>query len=326
MAYCRKYQEMTKLLLLLFFLSGNSPVLAAEPTSHLLDVNGASLEYLDWGGDGPPIVFLAGFGDTPYIFNDLAPEFTSQFHAYGLTRRGHGRSEQTLAGYTLEELVGDVAKFLDALNLSDVTLVGHSYGGTEVMRLAQIYPDAVSRAIILDIAYAFLESQDEPSDAAEAQLVDLFMPPEERGASLENYRKFSAWTNRSWSEAAEANLREQVDIGPDGRLVGRMPPFIGEQVQNDRGNWFLTEIPVPALFILSNNPSVDLTEELTVSADLMKELEIADVALAAQRQIQINAIRRDSQQATIIELDHTTHRNFIHRRDRTLEEIWRFLQ
>lgn len=317
---------MIKRLLLLTILSVNAPVLAAEPVSRLVDVNGASLEYLDWGGSGPPMVFLAGAGDTAYIFNELAPEFTSQFHSYGLTRRGHGRSEKTSAGYTLEELVGDVAIFLETLNLTDVTLVGHSYGGTEVVRLAQLFPDIVSRAVVLDIAYAFLESEDEPSQAAEGKLSDLFMPPQERGASLENYRRFSTWSHRSWSEAAETNLREQVDIGTDGRLVARMTPSIGMQFGADRQNWFLTQVPVPALFIFSNNPGVDLAEGLTVNDELMRELEIADEALEAQRRIQINAIRRDSPHATIVELEHTGHRNFIHRRDRTIEEMRRFLR
>jgi len=317
---------MIKQLLLLTILSLNAPVFSAEPVSRFVDVNGASLEYLDWGGSGPPMVFLAGFGDTPYIFNELAPEFTSQFHSYGLTRRGHGRSEQSPSGYSLDELVKDVATFLKALNLTDVTLVGHSYGGTEVVRFAQLFPDIVSRAVVLDIAYAFQRSEDEPSGAAFGQLAALFMPPQEIGASLENYRRYLTWNHRSWSEAAEANLREQADIGPDGRLVMRMPPFIGAQVQDDRANWFLTQIPIPALFIFSNNPKVDLTEGLAVNATLLSELEIEDAELDAQRRIQINAIRRNSPHATIVELDHTPHRNFIHRRDLTIEEIRRFLR
>jgi pimeloyl-ACP methyl ester carboxylesterase len=43
--------------------------------SKFVTVNGGRLEYLDWGGDGPPLVFLAGLGSTAHIFNDLAPEF-----------------------------------------------------------------------------------------------------------------------------------------------------------------------------------------------------------------------------------------------------------
>ncbi len=320
------FQKLLKPLALLVFFSVSVSAFAAEPESYMIDVNGASLEYLDWGGEGPPMLFLAGASDTPYIFNDLAPEFTSEFHAYGLTRRGHGRSEKSPSGYTLEEMVADVERFLDIMNLTEVVLVGHSYGALEVMRFVQLFPDRVSAAVVLDIAYAFQNSEDEPSGEASGQLVGVFMPFDELGASLDNYRRFLTWNHRSWSEAAEANLREQAEILEDGSLVGRMPDFVAQQFGDDRQNWFLTHIPAPTLFVFSNNPSVDLAEGLSVDPALMNELAEEDAALSAQRRIQINAIKRDSPHARFVELDHTSHRNFIHRHDRVTEEMWQFLR
>ena len=299
----------------------NVSAFAAAPVSRMVDVNGVSLEYLDWGGSGPPMVFLAGLSDTPYIYNDLAPEFTSQFHCYGLTRRGHGRSETSSDGYTLEAMVSDVAVFLKTLNLTGVTLVGHSYGGTEVVRFAQRYPDVVRRAVVLDVA-----DPETTLDVVFAKLRALFAPPQELVASLDNYRRFLTWAHRSWSEAAEANLREQVDIRPDGTFTQRMSPKIGAQFLADRSNLFVTKMPVPALFIFSDNRMADLAQGLAVDAVFMKEIESADVAAQAQRRAQIDAIRRDSPQATIVELEHTAHRNFIHQRDRTIGEMRRFLR
>lgn len=317
---------MIRRLLLLTILLLNVSAFAASPVSRMVNVNGASLEYLDWGGTGPPMIFLAGLSDTPYIYNELAPEFTSQFHAYGLTRRGHGRSEAASNDYTLESMVSDVAVFLEALNLTGVTLVGHSYGGTEVVRFAQRYPDVVRRAVVLDVAYAFQEGAQELANTASARLNALFMPPQERMASLDNYRRYLTWSHRSWSEAAEANLREQVEVRPDGTFTQRMSPEIGAQFVADRSNWFVTKTPVPALFIFSNNPTADLAQGLAVDTVLMNEIESADVTRLAQRRAQIDAIRRDSPQATIVELDHTAHRNFIHKRDRTIDEMRRFLR
>jgi pimeloyl-ACP methyl ester carboxylesterase len=98
-------------------------------------VNGARLEYLDWGGKGPAIVFLAGLGSTAHVFNDLAPEFTSRYHCVGLTRRGFGQSEQTAGGL----LVEDIAAFVHQFDLQDITVVGHSYGGTEAVSSELIF-------------------------------------------------------------------------------------------------------------------------------------------------------------------------------------------
>jgi pimeloyl-ACP methyl ester carboxylesterase len=41
-------------------------------------VNNVRLHYLDWGGKGDTILFLHGLGDTPHIFDDIAPTFTNQ--------------------------------------------------------------------------------------------------------------------------------------------------------------------------------------------------------------------------------------------------------
>src|SRR5436190_21579060 len=101
-------EGMIRRLVMIAFLALSVSAFAGAPVSRMVNVNGASLEYLDWGGSGPPLVFLAGLSDTPYIYNELASEFTSQFHCYGLTRRGHGRSESAGNDYSLEAMVSDV--------------------------------------------------------------------------------------------------------------------------------------------------------------------------------------------------------------------------
>jgi pimeloyl-ACP methyl ester carboxylesterase len=320
---------MVRRLLLLTILLLNAPAFAAAPVSRMVNVNGVSLEYLDWGGGGPPLVFLAGLSDTPYIYNELAPAFTSLFHCYGLTRRGHGRSEAGSGDYTLEAMVGDVAVFLKTLDLTGVTLVGHSYGGTEAVRFAQRYPEVVRRSVVLDLAYASPRTGPEmPWDAMDAVMAKLgavVLGPKASMASLDNYRRFLTQIHRSWSEAAEANLREQVEVRPDGTFTPRMSPKVNAQFWADRFKWFVTKMPVPALFVFSNNPMADLAQGLAVDAALANEIQSADMAMQARRRAQIDAIRRDSPQATIVELEHTAHRNFIHKRDRTIEEMRRFL-
>ena len=52
---------------------------------------GVRLEVLDWGGSGPPLVFLAGLQDVAHGFDDLAPHFIDRHHVLAITRRGYGR-------------------------------------------------------------------------------------------------------------------------------------------------------------------------------------------------------------------------------------------
>src|SRR5262245_15705201 len=53
---------------------------------------GVAVEVLDWGGRGRPLVFLAGLGDSPHVYDDFAPALIDSFHVYGITRRGFGHS------------------------------------------------------------------------------------------------------------------------------------------------------------------------------------------------------------------------------------------
>jgi non-heme chloroperoxidase len=119
---------------------------------------GVRLEVLDWGGNGPPLVFLAGLENTAHVFDDFAPRFTHDFHVYGITRRGWGASSRPPRGqgqYTIPILYGDVHAALDSLHLTHVDLVGHSIAGQELSWLAATYPDQVNRLVYLDAGFDY---------------------------------------------------------------------------------------------------------------------------------------------------------------------------
>jgi non-heme chloroperoxidase len=114
---------------------------------------GVALEVLDWGGSGPPLVFLSGLQDVAHGFDDFAPRFTDHQHVIGITRRGYGASSQPPSGYDVATRVADLRAVLDSLHLARVALVGHSIAGDELTAFAGQYPDRVSRLVYLDAAY-----------------------------------------------------------------------------------------------------------------------------------------------------------------------------
>src|SRR5512138_487863 len=61
------------------------------------------LEVLDWGGTGRPVVLLAGLGNTAHVFDEFAVKLASDYHVYGVTRRGFGASSAPAAGYGSDE-------------------------------------------------------------------------------------------------------------------------------------------------------------------------------------------------------------------------------
>ena len=113
---------------------------------------GESLEVLDWGGTGRPLVLLAGLHNTAHVFDDLALTFTDSFRVYAITRRGFGRSSQP-PDTDAATLVSDLRIVLDSLRLSRVILVGHSIAGEELTGFAVSYPDRCEALVYLDAAY-----------------------------------------------------------------------------------------------------------------------------------------------------------------------------
>jgi len=115
--------------------------------------NEVSLEVLDWGGNGAPILFLSGLGNSAHVFDDFAPKFTDKFHVYALTRRGFGASSQPKNGYDIKTLSQDIISVIDQLHLKKVILVGHSIAGEEMTKTGNDYPDRIEKIIYLDAAY-----------------------------------------------------------------------------------------------------------------------------------------------------------------------------
>lgn len=124
-----------------------------KPIDRFVDADGIRLHYVDWGGHGPVVLFLAGFGNDAHVFDTFAPLFTANFHAIGLTRRGFGASEKPADGYDLATRVRDIVSFLDAIGADRVYIVGHSMAGDEMTVLASLHPERVDRLVYLDAAY-----------------------------------------------------------------------------------------------------------------------------------------------------------------------------
>jgi len=112
--------------------------------------DGTSIFYKDWG-TGAPVVFSHGW---PLNGDAWDPQLmflaANGFRAIAHDRRGHGRSSQVWDGHTMDHYADDLAAVLDALDLHDVVLVGHSTGGGEVVRyLARHGSDRVRKMVLV---------------------------------------------------------------------------------------------------------------------------------------------------------------------------------
>ena len=96
--------------------------------------DGTTIYYKDWGS-GPVVTFSHGWPLNSDAW-DSQLHFLAEkgFRVIAHDRRGHGRSSQAWSGNDMNGYADDLAAVIEALDLKDVTLVGHSTGGGEVAR------------------------------------------------------------------------------------------------------------------------------------------------------------------------------------------------
>ncbi|HEY1248388.1 MAG TPA: alpha/beta hydrolase [Nitrososphaera sp.] len=103
-------------------------------SSRIITKDGTEIYYKDWG-KGPVVTFSHGWPLSADAW-DVQMLFLVQkgFRVVAHDRRGHGRSSQASSGNDMDGYADDLAAVIEALDLNDATLVGHSTGGGEVAR------------------------------------------------------------------------------------------------------------------------------------------------------------------------------------------------
>ena len=118
------------------------------------DVDGIRVRYARKGDGAQTVLFIHGFGGDldNWLFNldPLADAYT----VVALDLPGHGQSSPRLAGTTLAQMAGFVARFMDETGIEAAHVVGHSMGGGVAAQLAVDAPQRVlSVALVSPVGF-----------------------------------------------------------------------------------------------------------------------------------------------------------------------------
>jgi non-heme chloroperoxidase len=118
--------------------------------STITTTDGTELYYKDWG-EGPVVTFSHGWPlDADAWDGQMLFLVQHGYRCVAHDRRGHGRSSQPSNGNDMDGYADDLAAVIEALDLHDATLVGHSTGGGEVARyIGRHGSGRVAKAVLL---------------------------------------------------------------------------------------------------------------------------------------------------------------------------------
>ena len=235
--------------------TGASPRVAVDESPHragVVSVRGVRIEYLDWGGTGPALLFVPGMGNSAHVFDEFAPRFTNRHRVVGVTRVGYGGSDRPEADvYGVGTRIEHVRAVMDALGLARAVLVGHSLGGDELTAFAGAYPGRTAGLVYLDAAYDRKRMPPVPDEfryvAAEA--------PEPTTRELAGALAFQRYQDRLQGfHVPIGEVLATTEFDSAGALVAHStPPRVGEAIRNALQSPDYSRVRAPALALYADS-------------------------------------------------------------------------
>lgn len=139
------------------------------------DANGNPIRiYYNDYGTGKPVVLIHGWPMSSqmweYQINDLVQ---SGHRVIAYDRRGFGKSSQPWDGYDYNTMTDDLKALIDQLQLDNITLIGFSMGGGEVVRYFSRYGGkGVSKVVLISSVTPYMLQTDTNPDGVPKEMFD----------------------------------------------------------------------------------------------------------------------------------------------------------
>jgi pimeloyl-ACP methyl ester carboxylesterase len=184
------------------------------------------LHYTDRGtADDTPLVLLHGLQDCAANWDGAADRLADRYRVIALDLRGHGDSDRSAEGaYSQADFSSDIGRLLGELDLGQVVLVGHSYGGKVATAYASANPDRIAALIVVDSDIA-ANSHGDPEHASAvewrslAEVIDYLgnLQPyatteaiESQAAHLTTKLPGDKWVLKADTAVLEAHVRKNL--------------------------------------------------------------------------------------------------------------------
>ncbi len=112
--------------------------------------DGITLHYLE-AGSGQPLLIIPGWSQTAKQFKHQITGLSDRYRVIALDMRGHGQSEKPEYGYRISRLAKDVHEVIEAMDLKEVAILGHSMGYSVIWYYWDLFgSEHLSKILLID--------------------------------------------------------------------------------------------------------------------------------------------------------------------------------
>ncbi|MCW2679681.1 MAG: alpha/beta hydrolase fold containing protein [Frankiales bacterium] len=250
------------------------PVVSEPPVAGGLDVDlpgqDVRLRATRWPGSGTPVLLLHGLASTRHIWDLVVPGLAG-LPVLALDQRGHGDSDRPTGPYDGETVLADALTALDALGLSRVVVVGHSWGAWTALRLAARAPERVLAVVCVDGGTLRMRDLAVTREQVREMLTPprIALPVEELRVVLRD-GPLRPW----WTPAVERAVLSIFAVGDDGlaraRLLFESHMAIVDDLLDVELEPLLPDVRCPA-WLVSCSPDAPRADALERTAALLPQ-------------------------------------------------------
>jgi pimeloyl-ACP methyl ester carboxylesterase len=180
-----------------------------------------TFHYVQWGEQGPPIIFVHGLTANAFCFLAFADDLARDHRVFAYDLRGRGDSDKPESGYSVPIHATDLAELIDELGLDRPVVVGHSLGALVGLYFAKHYPEKLSKLVLIDAGapLPWKTAEEQPAWLS-ASINRLGMPV----PSFEEYKqrlKATPFLGPYWNRYIDLYFEHDVRTQYDGSVIAK---------------------------------------------------------------------------------------------------------
>ena len=225
------------------------PTGCQPPTEHWAIIGELRIRYLDWGGDGEPVMLMHGLASSAHWYELVASHLRHRYRLFAADARSHGRTTQAAGGFDWQTLSEDCVGLMEHLGVSRAAVFGHSWGATAALNVAARFPDRVTALGLIDGGVGRQSDPREPWEVVKAGV----RPRDVSGTRQQFLDRLRHQLSFCWTDQIERIVQTMVYEDNEGQIQDILRPENHLQVR--RAMWeepasqFYSRITCPTVVI-----------------------------------------------------------------------------